>query len=89
MGDGVCHLASLMSWVAKDANLEVNTPTNHDFMSIPGIDRQYGTSIYFMPGSKDANAKQNLYIKNTLTNPILFKFIVDDSKLEAKVFELN
>src|SRR3989344_8619476 len=33
-GDGVCHLASLIYWVAKDANLDVNAPTNHDFMAI-------------------------------------------------------
>ena len=30
-GDGVCHLASLIYWVAKDAGLEAVSPTNHNF----------------------------------------------------------
>ena len=30
-GDGVCHLASLINWAARDANLDVLAPANHDF----------------------------------------------------------
>lgn len=88
VGDGVCHLASLMNWVAKDANLTVVAPTSHDFMPIPGIDKQYGTSIFYLPQNKDGNAKQNLYITNTLSHKVEFDFIVEGDKLEAKVEEL-
>ncbi len=87
VGDGVCHLASLINWVAKDANLAVVALTNHDFMPIPGIDRQYGTAIYFQPGTKESNARQNLYITNTLDHPVEFDFIIDGAKLEAKAIE--
>ena len=45
VGDGVCHLASLIYWAALDANLETNAPTNHDFMAIPEISREFGVSI--------------------------------------------
>ncbi|MDP3941703.1 MAG: VanW family protein, partial [bacterium] len=31
VGDGVCHLASLIYWAAKDAHLESLAPTNHNF----------------------------------------------------------
>lgn len=34
-GDGVCHLASLIYWAAKDAGLEAYAPANHDFMPVP------------------------------------------------------
>src|SRR3989344_5655743 len=51
-GDGVCHLASLMYWVAKDAGLDTKAPVNHNFMNIPEIERQFGVSIYSNPESK-------------------------------------
>src|SRR5260221_10714289 len=35
VGDGVCHLASFINWVARDAGLEVVSPTRHDFAAIP------------------------------------------------------
>lgn len=88
-GDGVCHLASLIYWVAKDAGLNAKAPTNHDFMPIPEIERQYGVSIYSNPNSKGANSQQNLYITNNKPNPVEFKFEYKDDKLKLEVVELN
>lgn len=87
VGDGVCHLASLMYWVAKDAGLNTKAPTSHDFMSIPGISREFGVSIFYMPGSKEANARQNLYISNTRSKDLIFRFIVEDKNLKFQIAE--
>jgi hypothetical protein len=89
MGDGVCHLASLMYWVAKNAGLNVFAPTNHNFMIIPQIDKEYGVSIYKMPGQTDANAVQNLYITNNKTKPITFAFSYKNNQLKLTVFEVK
>lgn len=86
-GDGVCHLASLMYWVARDVGLETNAPTNHNFRAILEIDREYGVSIYYHPGRTAANAKQNLYISNNRQNPITFKFDYNGEKLKLSVTE--
>lgn len=86
-GDGVCHLASLINWVAKDAGLSVEAPTNHDFANIPDIDRQYGVSIYSNPGSKGSNALQNLYITNNKNKPVAFKFEYRDNKVKVSVVQ--
>ncbi|MBI1982553.1 MAG: VanW family protein [Candidatus Levybacteria bacterium] len=86
-GDGVCHLASLINWVAKDAGLEVQAPVSHDFREIPEIPKEFGTSIYFYPGQKATNAQQNLYITNNLKNPVAFKVHYDGEKLKIEVFE--
>ena len=88
-GDGVCHLASLIYWVAKDANLDVKAPTNHDFMAIPEIDKQYGVSIYSNPISKGSNAQQNLYITNNKAKPVAFEFDYNQDKLRVSVVEEN
>lgn len=88
-GDGVCHLASLIYWVAKDAGLEALAPTNHDFMNIPEIDRQYGVSIYSNPFSKGSSVRQNLYITNNKENPVEFKFEYNDGKLKVTALELH
>ncbi len=88
-GDGVCHLASLIYWVAKDAGLDANAPTNHDFMAIPEIDKQYGVSIYSNPASKGSNAQQNLYITNNKGKAITFKFEYNGEKLKTSVVEAN
>lgn len=87
-GDGVCHLASLMYWVAKKANLDTYAPTNHDFRTIPEISREYGVSIYKTPGSSDSNAKQNLYITNNKKNPVVFEFDYEDTELKFSIFEV-
>lgn len=89
-GDGVCHLASLINWVAEEAGLAVEAPTNHDFADIPDVPKEYGVSIYSSPAnSKDANARQNLYITNNRTKPVSFKFEYKDNRLKVSVIELN
>lgn len=88
-GDGVCHLASLIYWVAKDAGLEALAPVNHDFMEIPEIGREYGVSIYSNPFSKGSNARQNLYVTNNKNKPITFRFDYVDDKLKVSVAEVN
>ena len=65
-GNGVCHLASLIYKTALHAGLEVVAPTNHNFASIPGIEKEYGVSI----STRNGPERQNLYIKNNFT---LFK----------------
>lgn len=61
-GDCVCHLASLIYWAARDAGLTALAPTNHDFTTIPEVPKEYGVSIYFTPGAREANAqKKSLY----------------------------
>lgn len=86
-GDGVCHLASLMYWVAKNAGLDAYAPTNHDFAVIPEIDRQYGVSIYKTLGNYNGNALQNLYITNNKPDPIVFEFTYNNSQLKFSIFE--
>lgn len=85
-GDGVCHLASLMYWVSKDGKLNAVAPTNHDFRVIPDIPREYGVSIYSMPGNPAIGASQNLYITNTLDTPIIFRFAYDGKNLKVTLF---
>lgn len=87
VGDGVCHLASLIYWVARDANLEAVAPTNHNFAAIEDISREYGVAIYNYPGQNDTSAKQNLYITNNLSNPVVFKFDYDGTKLQVSILE--
>ncbi len=88
VGDGVCHLASLMYWVAKDANITSQAPTNHDFANIPEVPREFGVSIYHAPGEKTANEQQNLYIKNDKNKPIAFVFSYENDRLQVAVKEL-
>lgn len=85
MGDGVCHLASLIFWAAKDAGLEALAPTNHNFAEIAEVPKEYGVSIYFLPGAHDSNAKQNLYVSNTWDTPVQFIFAFDGTSLTVKV----
>lgn len=88
-GDGVCHLASLINWVAKEAGLRVEAPTNHDFAPIPDIPKEYGVSIYSNPYSKGSNALQNLYITNNKSKPIAFRFEYQDDKVKVSVVWLH
>ena len=87
VGDGVCHLASLLYWVAKDAGIEVLAPTRHDFANIPEIPKEYGVSIYAYPGRQSSDQMQNLYITNNKDRQITFEFSYDGQNLEIKVFE--
>ena len=85
IGDGVCHLASLLYWVAKDAGLEANAPTNHDFANIPEVPREYGVSIFAQKGVP--GAMQNLYITNNRNHPVIFKFNFDGHNLKITAEE--
>ena len=88
IGDGVCHFASLINWSARDAGLDVNAPTNHDFMKINEIPMEYGVSIFANPNSYTGSANQNLYITNNLSEPVDFKFDYDGKFLEVSVWQL-
>lgn len=87
IGDGVCHLASLMYWVSKNAGLNAYAPTNHNFAVIPEISKEYGVAIYKMPGTSNSNAMQNLYITNNKQNPVVFDFTYKNSQLKLSIFE--
>lgn len=83
MGDGVCHLASLMNMVAQQAGLTVEVPANHNFAVIPDIPREYGVSIY------SYSALQNLYITNNKDYPVEFKFEYINDKLNLEIIEVK
>lgn len=87
MGDGVCHLASLIYWVSKQAGLDAYAPASHDFAVIPEISKEYGVSIYSMPGNIHANALQNMYVTNNGKNPVVFEFDYDGKNLKFSVYE--
>jgi hypothetical protein len=87
MGDGVCHLASLIYMAAKNAGLEAHAPTAHNFASINQVPKEYGASIYFQPGSPVANARQNIYVVNNKSNPVTFRFTFDGDNLNLSVIE--
>jgi hypothetical protein len=83
VGDGVCHLASLIYWAAKDAGLTAVAPRNHDFAKINEVPKEYGVAIL----SLDPN--QNLYITNNLDKPVTFTFSTDETNLTVTVIEAN
>ncbi len=84
-GDGVCHLASLINWAARDANLQVEAPTNHNFAVIPEVPKQYGVAIYYDPNNQSAGARENLYITNNKDKPVNFVFEYKDGYLSVSV----
>lgn len=84
-GDGVCHLASLMYWAAKDADLEANAPVNHNFAKINEIPEEYGVSIYTIPGGFEKSSRENLYLTNNKAYPVTFIFDYDGSYLSLKI----
>ena len=79
IGDGVCHLASFMYVAAKNAGLEVEAPTSHDFAVIPNIEKKDGVSIY------SENTLQNLYITNNKSEDVSFVFIHKEKTLTIQV----
>lgn len=87
VGDGVCHLASIIYWAAKDAGLAAVAPTNHDFANIPEVPKQYGVAIYYTPATTSSNVHQNLYITNTMDKPVEFAFAYDGKNLTVKVID--
>lgn len=82
-GDGVCHLASIIYWVSKDAGLDSLAPTNHSFAVIADVPREYGVSIYNSPLSKGSNIRQNLYITNNKEKSITFIFEYQNETLKV------
>lgn len=84
-GDGVCHLASLIYWAAKDAGLSAYAPTNHNFAKINEVPKEYGVSIYALPGAFETSARQNLYITDNLDSPVTFVFNYDGENLSVNV----
>ena len=68
IGDGVCHLASLMYWVAKDAGLTAYSPSNHNFAKVNDVPKEYGVAIL------SPDPLGNLYIVNSLEKPVTFSF---------------
>lgn len=90
VGDGVCHFASLINWVAQDAGLKVYVPKNHDFAAIPEIHKKYGVSIYTKVAEQGSGVRNNLYITNTLSEPITFRFeYTADGQLKISVIVVN
>lgn len=79
MGDGVCHLASLMYWAAKDAKLDAYAPVRHDFAPIPEIPEKYGVAIF------SESEEQNLYITNTYASPVTISFDYDGKILGVSI----
>lgn len=73
-GNGVCHLASLINWTALDAGLSTTVPVNHNFAVIPGIPQEFGVSISTSPYKTESSQRQNLYIENTIDEPVKFTF---------------
>lgn len=80
-GDGVCHLASLMYWAARDAGLGAYAPSNHNFAKINDVPKEYGVAIEApMPMG-------NLYITNNKDVPVTFSFDVKNQALSISVTE--
>jgi len=82
-GDGVCHLASLIYWAAKDAGLTAYAPSNHNFAKIPDVPKEYGVAIL------SPNPLGNLYIVNSLDKPVTFAFDYDGTNLTVTVIKNN
>lgn len=85
-GNGVCHLASLMNWVASEADLKVVGKVRHNFASVEGVPEEYGTSIRYSENGNNSQ-NQNLYIKNTFDYPVVFEFKVDKDKVSLKIIK--
>lgn len=87
VGDGVCHLASLLYWVAKDAGLNTYAPVRHDFAPVPEVPQEYGVSIYSSPDKNANSEQQNLYITNDKSKDIAFEFTYDGKDLSITAVE--
>jgi len=79
-GNGVCHLASLINWVGSEAGLEVTALASHSFAPVPGVPKEFGTSI------RSQSQNQNLYIKNNLNFPVVFSFQTENKEVRLKIF---
>lgn len=79
VGDGVCHLASLIYWAAKDAGLDAYAPSNHNFAKINDVPKEYGVGILA------PSPLGNLYITNNKEVPVTFAFDFDGTNLTISV----
>ncbi len=79
IGDGVCHLASLIYWVALDSGLTAYSPSDHDFAKINDVPKEYGVGIL------SPNPLGNLYIINSLDQPVTFSFDFDGENLTVSL----
>ena len=79
IGDGVCHLASLIYWTARDADLSAFAPSNHNFAKINNVPRQYGVAIL------STTPLGNLYVTNNRAKPITFVFSYDGINLTVSI----
>ncbi|HSW89325.1 MAG TPA: VanW family protein [Patescibacteria group bacterium] len=84
VGDGVCHLASLINWAAQDAGLTILVTKNHDFAKIEEVPKEYGVSIYVSP-TTGAGTRNNLYITNNQNQDVTFSFSFDGTELKVDV----
>jgi hypothetical protein len=80
-GDGVCHLASLIYWAAKDASLSAYAPSNHNFATINDIPKEYGVAIM------SPSPLGNLYVTNNKDKPVTFVFNYDGTNLTVGITE--
>ncbi len=87
-GDGVCHLASILYWAAVDAGLSAHSP-NHNFANINEVPKEYGVSIYFLPGGFEKSARENLYITNSFDTPVSFSFSYDGKLLSVNIVKVK
>jgi len=85
-GNGVCHLASLINWAASEAGLKVLAPTDHAFAEIPGVPRDYWTSIKYQQNSANSQL-QNLYIINNKDFTVRFLFEKNGNNLILKILK--
>ncbi|OGK52093.1 hypothetical protein A2966_03850 [Candidatus Roizmanbacteria bacterium RIFCSPLOWO2_01_FULL_41_22] len=85
VGDGVCHLASFMYVVSKEAGLKTEAPTKHDFATIAEVPKSHGVSIFYSPVNQTSSNLQNLYITNTYSHPVAFIFYHKNDSLNIKV----
>ena len=83
VGDGVCHLASFMDWVARDAGLSTYAPSNHNFAKINDVPKEYGVGILA------PSPMGNLYITDNLDKPVTFSFNYDGTNLTVSVTEAS
>lgn len=85
IGDGVCHLATLFNWAAQGAGLKVKSMVNHDFLPVPEIPREFGTSIFYTPDGSRNSANQNLYITNNFATPVTFNISVSGQMVKIQI----
>lgn len=84
-GNGVCHLASLINWTASNAGLEVTAKVNHNFLPVPGVPKEFGTSIRYSPNGGGNSQNQNLYLKNNFDFPVIFVFTASGREVNLKI----